>query len=200
MTHGLGAYRVALPADVGDALCDQWILIGKRNPWKATVAFAVAEFCDVFALESTGYGGMHLFGRHADLVTAEYLITVATERIASRCQQHLKRWRARHPGYPRGFALSERTSFLHSAASGLKATLQAAKGQSDREAPGPRAEGAALRAAEAFAFAEHDKRGSRWGGGGVLRHAHNDAGYEAGRSLTLSKGVEGRARPAGLIE
>ncbi|MEZ4470591.1 MAG: hypothetical protein R3F60_07280 [bacterium] len=100
VTHGLGAYRVALPADLGDALCDVWILIGSRATWKARICFAIAEFCGVFALESSQHGGMHLFGRHADVVVAEYLHAVATAGIERRCEAHLDAWRREHPRRP----------------------------------------------------------------------------------------------------
>ena len=183
VTHGLGTYRVALPADLEDEMCDQWIFIGKRKPWKAKIAFTVAQFCDVFALECRGYGGMHIFGRYADVITAEHLHAVAVERIESRCQQHIKRWRAHNPNRRGAAIVSERTSFLHSAADGLRAALEQAKGADDLDS---------VLAAEEFARVEHDKRGMGWRGGSGRGHVSNPAGFEAGNSLSLSKGLAGR--------
>ncbi len=198
VTRGLTSYEVALPTSLGAEMCDQWIFIGKRKPWKASIAFAVAEFCDVFALAHKAYGGMHFFGSHADVVTAEYLCSVAIERIESRCQRHIEQWRAQNPGPMGGAVVSERTSFLHSAADGLATVLEQAKVQS-RDDSSRTGDSDAIQAAEHFARVEHDKRGRGWRGGSGVERAHNSAGYEAGSSLTLSRGIGGRGRPKGLL-
>lgn len=186
VTHGLGTYRVALPGDLGAEMCDRWLLIGKRQPWRAQVAFAVARFCDVFALQHTGYGGMHLFGRSADVITAEHLFGVAIERITARCAQHMQRWRAAHPLLKGGAARSQRTSFLHSAAYGLRQALD------------PTPDSTAIAVAEEFARVEHTKRGSGWSAGRGRGHRHNPAGFQAGQSVRLSKPVGGGG-PTGLL-
>ncbi|MCB9546902.1 MAG: DUF2786 domain-containing protein [Myxococcales bacterium] len=184
VTHGLGACHVALPADLGDALCDRWIGTGKRQPWRARVGFAVAAFCDVFALEHRSEGGMHLFGRYADVVAAEHLYGVATERIERRCAAHLAAQRAR--GLAGGALTRERTSFLHSAAHGFEASLRRA-----RPAPDPEP-------ARRFAQAEHEKRGLRWGTGRGVGYTHSQAGFEAGSAIPVAKAVGGRP-PRGLL-
>lgn len=187
VTHGLGGYQVELPGDLGEQLCDQWIHVGERLPWKVSVAFSVAAFSEVFALHSSGYAGMHLFGRHADVVTAAWLYTVATERIEARCAEHMRQWRAaRRPG-----AASERASFRNSAAIGLRESLTQAKSTAEG---GPEA----VQFAEDFARVEHAKRGMSWGGGGSSTVRLNAAGRAAGSAITLSKGILGRA-PKGLL-
>lgn len=192
---GLGTYHVKLPVQQGEQLCDCWILIGRGQRWKARVAFGIAEYCAVFALRQASRGGMHLFGRHADLVTAEYLWAVCTESIERRWAAHLEASRASATKRPRGWVQRERSSFLHSAVDGLLAKLEGARStaflrEETREI--------AVQVEE-FARAEHDKRGMGWRGGSRQSHSYNAAGYEAGRSLSLANGVGSAAGPAGLI-
>lgn len=188
VTYGLGGYQVELPGDLGEQLCDQWIHVGERQPWKASVAFTVARFSDVFALHSPSYAGMHLFGRYADVVTAAWLYTVATERIQARCAEHMRQWRAAG----RKGATSERAAFRNSAAFGLREALVKARADAQADA-------SVVHMAEDFAQVEHEKRGMRWGGGKRRRFRLNAAGRAAGGAIALSKGIEGRAAK-GLLE
>lgn len=184
VTHGLGRYQIALPDDLGAAPCDRWLAVGKRTPWKADVAFAVARFCDVFALSHPQFGGMHLFGRQGDVITAEHLWGVAVEHLERRCAEHMRGWRAANPRQTGSAVTSQRIAFLRAAAAGLSEALREALAGEDAAAD-------RLQAAEDFARVEHEKRGMRWRGGGRGRRRRNAAGFEAGKALRLSRAVEG---------
>jgi len=190
ITHGLAGYQSPLaPGDSDEQMADVWYPVA--NGWKTRVAFTVAEFCGAFALHSAAYKGMHVFGEYADVVAAEYLTAVCTEALERRVQDHIARWRDEQDTIPRGAQVAERSSFLHSAVDGLERQLKATV--DDRHA-------ATLERAEAFASEEHTKRGKGWGTGRATRHHHNQAGFEAGKSMSVPSGGVGSQRgPKGYL-
>ncbi len=195
----LGAYQVRLEAGIDEAMCDRWVDIGQRVVWRRTLGFLVAEHCGVFALARKARGWMHFFGRHADVVTAEWFFEIWTAHIERAADDHIAAFKARRAaGRATGNVRSERTDFCDSAVYGLRQKLQkvdAASEGADRRERQQR-----LAAARACAAEEHGRRGGGWSAGtgkAVRLHAE---GVAAGRAAPMGRGV-GRGRgPRGLLD
>lgn len=188
---GLGAYQVRLDARIDEQMVDRWLDVGKSAIWRRQLAFLVAEHFDAFALSRADRGWMHLFGRFADVVTAEYFYEVWRDHIEREADAHLERWRAGSSG--RAHARSERTDFCDNAVIGLRQKLKALK-------PAEAGADAPLARATAFAAAEHGLRGTSWSTGtGKSVHA-NAEGQAAGARAPMGRGVGAAGGPRGLLK
>lgn len=182
-----------------EQLVDAWVALPDAAQWRKTLAHAVAAYCDVFSLAMAKAQRMHFFGRHGDVVTAEYLFSVSAARIDRECAEHLDGWRvrarARGP-ITAGDTLREKTSFCDSAAIAFKHKLEALTAEDCPRGRGPDED--ALDRAEDFARAEHDKRGQSWGSGGRRRYRDNAAGRALGGAMEVLRGVGDPTRAAAL--
>lgn len=195
----LGAYQVRLEAGIDDQMCDRWVDLGKREVWRRSLAFLVAEHCGVFALSRRSKGWMHYFGRYADVVTAEWFYEIWTAHIERAAKDHVIAFKeARAAGRAKGNTRSVRIDFCDSAVVGLREKLQAsAAGDAD-----PSQADAPVRLAEAeqFAQVEHSRRGSGWSSGTGKAVRLNEAGRKAGAQAPMGRGVGSRGGPRGLIK
>lgn len=192
-THGLGNYAVRIDARIQEQMIDRWLVLPDNQVWKRSLAHAIAAANDVFALTAAKQSGMHLFGRYADLVQVEYLFGICVARIERECERHLAKWKSTRARAVAGDTKRERTSFCDSAVIAFQAKLkQIAKDEASPRPPGHAADAPSrgLEAAEAFAWAEHEKRGISWSSGGRRVTRQNDAGAEVGRSLEVVRGIE----------
>ena len=178
--YDLGGYEVEFDGGLDDQMVDRWLDIGKRQVWKRSLSFTIAEFYDVFALSRSSKGWMHLFGTYTNVTSAMYLYRLCVESLERRCEVHVAQWK-RGRDVARGETTRERTSFLDSAASGVAIALRAAREDKPRVEP-----------AEEFAAEEFFKRGRRWGSSSGKAQNHNQSGFDAGRAV----GAAG-ARPSG---
>ena len=191
--YGLEGYGVRIDSDVHDQLVDMWVPLEEGALWRRTLAHAVAAYCDVFSLAMGRAQRMHFFGRHADVVTAEYLFSVSAGRIARECADHIARWKRGRGATTAGETRSEKTSFCDSAAIAFKKKLDQLKADDD-----PRAE-AMIDNAESFAADEHEKRGQSWASGGRRTYRENAAGRALGGSMEVVHGLAGaNERPKAL--
>jgi hypothetical protein len=191
-SYGLESYGVQIDGEVHDQLVDRWVPLEDGAIWRRTLAHAVAQHCEVFSLAIPARARMHFFGRHADVIAAEYLYSVSAARIARECDAHLSCWRggARRSS---GDTRRERYSFCDSAAVAFQRKLEQLAFEEGLK------DGAALLQAESFAEREHEKRGRSWGAGGRKTYRHNAAGTALGRSMEVLHGLEGGGRaPRGL--
>ncbi len=195
-TYGLEGYGVRIDSDVHDQLVDLWVSLEEGALWRRTLAHAVASYCDVFSLAMGRSQRMHFFGRHADVVTAEYLYSVSAGRIARECAEHIARWKRTRAATTAGDTRSEKTSFCDSAAIAFKKKLDQLKVDDD---PRTDLKAAVLDAAESFAADEHERRGQSWGSGGRRTYRENAAGRALGGAMEVVHGLGGASeRPKAL--
>ena len=212
-TYGLEGYGVRIDGDVHDQLVDLWVSLEEGALWRRTLAHAVATYCDVFSLAVGRSHRMHFFGRHADVVTAEYLFSVSAGRITRECAEHIAPWKRGRSATSAGDTRSEKTSFCDSAAIAFKKKLDQLKSDDDlltRPATSPSAgvagkssrrptASAMLEHAESFAADEHEKRGQSWGSGGRRTYRENAAGRALGGAMEVVHGLGGEnERPKAL--
>lgn len=186
---GVGADEIAQ-----DEQCDRWVLIAGDGVWRRELAHWIAQACNVFSL-SWGKNRVHLFGRYADVVQAEYLFTITEERIERECERHMVRWRQARGVVGPGEAVKERVSYCDSAVRAFHEKLERMLREEDARPGGGAAaslrSAQALEAATEFAGREHRKRGLSWVSGGRRSTRDNAAGRELGRSLEVVHGVGG---------
>ncbi|MCC6622035.1 MAG: DUF2786 domain-containing protein [Deltaproteobacteria bacterium] len=200
-TYGLEGYGVRIDEAIDDQMIDRWVVLEDGAVWRRMLAHGVATYCEVFSLGVGGKGRMHFFGARADVIAAEYLYSVSAARIERECRDHLARWKAARQRTTSAETLREKTSFCDCAVIEFRKKLDRIGGE---EAAGDRrgrtGAGAprGLEAAEAFARAEHAKRGESWGSGGGKQYRENAAGRAAGRAMEVLRGVEGASAPAPL--
>ncbi len=195
VAHGLESYAVRIEGDTHDQLVDLWVQLEDGATWRRTLAHAVATYCDVFSLVIAKKDRMHFFGRHADVVAAEYLYSVSAARIERECAAHLVAFKAR-ARRSSGETRSEKASFCHSAAAAFEDKLEHMKRLESDELDLDRG----LHIAEDFARSEHEKRGRSWGSGGTRTYRANAAGHALGDRMEILRGVGAGAtdRPKGL--
>ncbi len=186
--YGLEGYNVKV-GEVDDQMVDLFVPLEENALWRRTLAHAVAAYCDVFSLAMTRGQRMHFFGRHGDVVTAEYLYSVSAGRITRECVAHIARWKRGRGGSTAGETRSEKTSFCDSATMAFKRKLEVMKAEDGGRS--------GLETAEAFADDEHDKRGQSWGSGGRRSYRDNAAGRAVGEDMDVTHGIGGE-RPKGL--
>jgi hypothetical protein len=191
-TYGLGSYAVRIDARIQDQMIDRWLVLDDSAVWKRVLVHAIAAANDVFSLSVKSKSGLHLFGRFADIVQVEYLFSISAARIARECERHLAAWKSARPRLA-GETLRERTAFCDSAVRAFERKLRQI---ADDEVPSHRGGSSrGLEAAEAFALAEHEKRGMSWGSGGKRVTRENAAGAEVGRSLEVVRGLSTTGGP-----
>ena len=141
---------------------------------------------------------MHLFGRYADIVAAEYLYSISAAQIARGAVGTLKRGSGagciRRVEIPAGSACG---SFRESAALAFGAKLSRIAADEANLAGRSRANSKGVAEAEDFADVEHEKRGSGWGNGNGKVRRFNAAGKQAGGSLSVSLGISSEADRGG---
>lgn len=202
-TYGLESYSVHIDAGLHEQMVDRFVPLEDGSVWRRTLAHAVAAYCDVFSLAIPSHQRMHFFGRHGDVIGAEYLHSVSAARIERECEAHLRVWKqSRRPSA--GESRRERTSFCDSAAIAFRQKLVRMKSEDGAGQPGSAgpsrieaggqpgsARPSRLEAAEDFADHEHDKRGSSWGSGGRRTYRENAAGRELGQAMEVLHGLDG---------
>lgn len=184
-SYGLGGYQVEIEAGIDEQMVDRWVALAPRKVWQRQLAHGLARYFGVFSLAMAKKARMHLFGRHADVVAAAWLLEVCIEKIERGCEAHIKEWkrlRRRSSGEGR----SERTAYCDNAVWAFRRKLEGLAELELDEAE------EALLEAEDFARAEHEKRGQRWGSGRTRRVRHHAAGQALGRSLEVVRGVRGK--------
>ena len=196
--YGLESYQVRVDAGIHDQMVDRWVPIEKRKVWKRSLAHAVARFCDVFSLAVPKRGMMHYFGTYGDVVAAEYLYQISEERIERDCEAHIRRWKgAMRSARPRAAdTRSERVAFCDSAEKAFREKLRAIARA--RNGGAPRSPGRdededtspSVATAEAFARAEHEKRGRLWSSGTGKYIRPNAAGAATGRAMQVVRGLD----------
>ncbi len=184
--YGLEGYNVKV-GEVDDQMVDLFVPLDENALWRRTLAHGVAAYCDVFSLAMARGQRMHFFGRHGDVVTAEYLYSVSAARIMRECTAHIERWKRARGGSSAGETRSEKTSFCDSATMAFKRKLEAMKAEEGGRS--------GLEKAEAFADDEHDKRGQSWGSGGRRSYRDNAAGRAVGDAMDVTHGIARRAAP-----
>jgi hypothetical protein len=175
--YDLGDYELALDDGIDDEMVDRWVSIGKRCVWKRRLAFAVAEFCGVFALVRTREGVMHYFGTHADITSATYLYTYCVTRLEARADAHITQWKRQRGSMKSGQTRKERTSYLDSAVLGLARVLEEQTRAQGKEA------GTRLDEATGFAADQFDRRGLRWTSVSSKRVRFHEGGFAAGAEV-----------------
>jgi len=204
-TYGLESYSVRIDDEIDDQMVDRWVVFEDGAVWRRLLAHAVAGYCDVFSLAVPAKARMHFFGRREDVIAAEYIYSVSAARIERDCADHLRRWKARRGKTTSAETVREKTSFCDCAALEFRKKLvvigaEEAGRKPDRRADDEEATTPGLEAAEAFARAEHAKRGSSWSKGGGKTYRENAAGRAAGAAMEVVRGVgsSGGAAPLGL--
>lgn len=187
----LGVVKADISDGVEDALCDQYVVVGKRKKWLRNLMWAVCGFFDVYAIAQASMGTMHLFGRHTAIQSAMHLFEVAKAHIERRLTEHLERWES--AGRPNGkHKRRESTDFKYSAARALRLKLER------KDDPGAVPQGSTAlahydkKAAKQFMHDTHERLfGSkvRLRTEPGARYAHNAAGAAAGRSVPMGAGV-----------
>lgn len=191
-TYGLESYSVHIDAGLHEQMVDRFVPLEDGAVWRRTLAHGVAAYCDVFSLAIPGKHRMHYFGRHGDVIAAEYLYSVSAARVVRECDLHLASWKLQHRPSA-GESRRERTSFCDSAAIAFREKLVRLKSEDGPTRP------ETLDAAEDFADHEHDKRGSSWGSGGRRTYRVNTAGRELGQAMEVLHGLDGTGdRPRAL--
>jgi hypothetical protein len=195
--YGLGGYSVRIDAGIEAQMIDRWVPLQDGAVWRRSLAHGIAKASDVFALALPKLARMHFFGTYAAVVGAEYLFSVTEAQIGRECERHLGKWKesrraARGRDAARGGdTVRERISFCDAAVLAFCKKLElivreesAAVGET-RHAKAP---SAPLEAAEEFAHAEHEKRGSGWTSGARRATRENESGTRAGRALEILRG------------
>lgn len=197
--YGFGNGEVRLDWDLDDQMVDRHLQVEKGKVWKRELAFAVGQFCSVFGLSNRGAARLHLFGRHADLVFAEHLYGICEEAIERKADAHLALWKAGLPVRPKAAdTRRERSSFCATAVLGLRKKMKEITAADHGDGPDDHSDAAraqrrldgALGRAEEFARGEHEKRGFTWGAGEKGKVVFNAAGFEAGKSIPLSRAFD----------
>ena len=194
----LGAYNVRLSEGIHDQMCDRWVVVGKRSVWRRQLAFQVAEYCGVFCLSRKSKGWMHFFGRHADVVTAEWFFEIWEAHILRSADLHIARFKDAQVGRSRS-TRSERVNFCDSAVLALSLKLQHLQDSHDAVAEAEEQIAARRGRAEAFAGAQFQLRGRRWAMGTGKRVTMNAAGIAAGKNAPMGRGVGGPTGMKGLL-
>jgi len=197
--YGLGGYQLNIDARIDHQMVDAWVVLPDRSVWRRNLAHATAKFSSVFSLAFASKGRMHFFGRHADVVAAEYLYSVSAERIARQAEAHIDAWKDtlfREGARPKGGQVrSQKTAFCDSAVLGFKEKLtQIRYGEKQFDSTTTALQRADLSSAEAFAKAEHDKRGLSWGSRRGKQVRLNEAGHAAGHRLGVTRGLDRRGK------
>jgi hypothetical protein len=178
-------------------MVDRWIILEDSGRWRVSLIHAVSHYFDVFTLTSRGQHRVHLFGKYSDIVAAEYLYKICSERIARECAAYLEVWkrqRARRPGE----ALRQRASFCSSAVWAFQKKLDALSQLDRKPGASPAKENVAIVAAEDFAHGEFQKRGRSWGSGRRGTVILNEAGTAVGSSLEVVRGISSGGEPKRL--
>ena len=109
---------------IDDQMVDKWIQLEKRQVWQRMLAHEVAHFSNVFALSFTKLARMHFFGKHRDVVAAEYVYHVAANSIKKACEEHMREYKKGPHGKDGAAATRrERISFCDSAVLAFGAKL-----------------------------------------------------------------------------
>ncbi len=178
--YDLGDYHLKIDPTLDELMIDRWLDVGKRKPWKRTLGFVAAKFCNVFALVRKDRGLMHLFGRRKNVEQAVFLFQRWVDSIERRCEYHMEHWTPSEGQHPR----TERTSFRDSAVIGLARKIQEI--QNEQQIEEQEMAFRTAQEAENFARKEHEKRGLSWGSGRLRNYKHNAQGYVAGYTLNIS--------------
>ncbi len=186
--YGLESYSVQIDAAIDDQMIDQWLLLADSGVWRQTLVSSLCKYCDVFALLNRHENQMHLFGFYSDIIAAEYLYNISTERILRECQAHLERWKRDNAPGP-GATTRERTSFCVAAVDAFSERLEALARHEAEDGAAKSHPMTARPRAEGFAAEEFAKRGLRWSRGSPRYIRVNEAGSEVGRSLEIVRGV-----------
>lgn len=194
----LGHVTADISGEVEDALCDEWVFIGKRQKWLRSLMWAVCGYFDVYALSQSGQGTMHLFGKHTAVMAALHLFEVAKAHIERRLAEHFEQWEAE--GRPNGaHKRTEGTNFKYSAARALRWKLQdMAKEDKQADEAAPSGTTALVsysqKDAEAFAYEAYERlhgRKMRVSTEKSASYSYSAAGAAAGRSVPMGQGVGG---------
>ena len=186
----LGTYSVRLAGGIDEQMCDRWVEVGKRIIWRRQLAFEVSRYCGVFALTRASRGWVHYFGRHADVVTAEWFFEIWSAHIERKAEAHLTEFKkARKLGKVTGNVRSERTNFCDSAVLALSRKLDSVGASHDVEAIFDERIDVRRARAEDFAATEHGRRGTAWRSTSGKRIHVNPAGLAAGQAAPMGKGV-----------
>jgi len=198
--YGIEGIDVLGDDRIAEQMVDRWVALGKAAVWRRELAHGVAAYCNVFSLSMSARARMHFFGRYADVVAAEYLFNISSERIERDCAAHMEHWRA-HCAPVAGEARTEAVDFCDSAALAFRRKLEEMKREEAaraRAAP-QEAEALAFRLtqdglgrAERFAEGEYRKRGMKWRHGTAKLVFHNEAGERAGRAMQVVRGLDSR--------
>ncbi len=199
--YGLDNYILLKDADIANLKHDLWIKLELRKAWKYALAHQVAHFCGVFSLSRKKSGLMHFFGKHQDLVFAEYLFQVCDASIERACETHIKTWRASYRPQ-RGETVTKKDAFYKSAVWGLADQMKEILKKERKNNPKIYAQFESdMRKAENFAREEHHIRGMRWGSGGRTTVRHCEQGYNTGKNIALHRGVNsGGKRVKGFLK
>ena len=168
--------------------------------WRRQLAFQVAEYCGVFCLSRKSKGWMHFFGRHADVVTAQWFYEIWEAHIVRAADDHIVRFKqGRVRGHTARSTRSERVNFCDSAVLALSLKLQYLQDSHDSIAEPDERITARRERAETFAGAQFQLRGRRWAVGVGKRVTMNAAGVEAGRNAPMGRGVGGPTGVKGML-
>jgi hypothetical protein len=192
--YGLDNSQVCTAPGIDDQLTDRWVLLEPRQPWQRTLAHDVARFNGVFSLSMDSKARMHFFGRYSDVVAAEYLCAISTERIKRECAAHLEDQRGRGL-LPRGEARRAGVAFCESAAREFGRKLERMAAEESARSPGPAEQVAAIDEATSFALRQLELRGARVTAGRCREVRHSADGAEAGRRMQVVRGLDAQGGP-----
>jgi hypothetical protein len=192
--YGLDRSQVCTAPSIDDQLTDRWVLLEPRQPWQRTLAFDVARFNGVYSLSMNSKARMHFFGRYSDVVAAEYLCVISTERIKRECAAHLEEQR-RRGALLRGEARRASVAFCESAAREFGRKLERIAAEESARSPGPTEHVVALDEARSFARRQLEMRGARVTAGRGREVRHSVEGAEAGRRMQVVRGLDSQGGP-----
>jgi hypothetical protein len=192
--YGLDRSQVCTAPNMGDQLTDRWVLLEPRQPWQRTLAHDVARFNGVYSLSMDSKARMHFFGRYSDVVAAEYLCSISTERIKRECAAHIEDQR-RKGLLLRGEARRASVAFCESAAREFGRKLERIVAEESARSPGPTEQFVALGEARSFARRQLEMRGARVTAGRGREFRHSADGAEAGRRMQVVRGIDSQGGP-----
>jgi len=189
-----------------DPLISERFDIGARSQWRRDVMFALCTHCTIRAVFYFGTSDMQLYGHVHDVEVAKYLYTIVLRQIEKAADVYVE-------GSLRGYTASEkraeRHSFTASAVRGLHVKLReirdaaakpSASGESaaqtestpaDSSLPTQSAGSTALvlQARKERVEEFYKARAGRVRSATIRRTGHSDAGYNAGRNVSLNAGL-----------
>ncbi len=192
--YGLDHSQVCTAPGIDDQLTDRWVLLEPRQPWQRALAHEVARFNGVYSLSMSSKARMHFFGRYSDVVAAEYLCVISTERIKRECAAHLEAQRRRGL-LLRGEARRASVAFCESAVREFGRKLARIGAEESARSPGPTEQVVALDEARSFAMRQLEMRGYSVSAGRGREIRHSAEGAETGRRMQVVRGLDSQGGP-----